>query len=59
MIWSLALTIGLLHATPPSGEGIDPVQNRIYLLMIQRADIGNSDASEMRRAFQDAAAPPL
>ncbi len=34
---------------------IDPVKNRIYLLMIQRADIGNSDASEMRRAFQNAA----
>ena len=23
MIWSLVLTIGLLHATPPSGEVID------------------------------------
>lgn len=34
---------------------IDPVKNRIYLLMIQREDIGNSDASEMRRAFQNAA----
>jgi CubicO group peptidase (beta-lactamase class C family) len=36
---------------------IDPVKNRIYLLMIQRADMGNSDASEIRRAFQDAAKP--
>ncbi len=35
---------------------IDPVKKRIYLLMIQRADIGNSDASEMRREFQNAAA---
>lgn len=35
---------------------IDPVKNRIYILMIQRDDIGNSDASEMRREFQNAAA---
>jgi CubicO group peptidase (beta-lactamase class C family) len=35
---------------------IDPLKNRIYLLMFQRADIGNSDASEMRRDFQNAAA---
>ena len=34
---------------------IDPVKNRIYLLMIQRADIGNSDASDIRREFQNAA----
>ncbi len=37
---------------------IDPVKKRIYLLMIQRADIGNSDASEIRREFQNAAAQP-
>lgn len=36
---------------------IDPVRKRIYLLMIQRADIANSDASGMRREFQDAARP--
>lgn len=36
---------------------IDPVKNRVYLLMIQRADIGNGDASEIRRSFQEAAAP--
>lgn len=36
---------------------IDPKKDRIYLLMIQRADIGNSDGSEMRRTFQNAAAP--
>lgn len=35
---------------------IDPVKKRIYILMIQRADIGNSDGSEMRREFQNAAA---
>ncbi|MEX1114586.1 MAG: serine hydrolase domain-containing protein [Akkermansiaceae bacterium] len=37
---------------------IDPVENRIYLLMIQRADIGNSDGSEIRRAFQNTALLP-
>jgi CubicO group peptidase (beta-lactamase class C family) len=37
---------------------IDPVRKRIYLLMIQRADIGNSDASDIRREFQNAAAQP-
>jgi CubicO group peptidase (beta-lactamase class C family) len=36
---------------------IDPVKKRIYLLMIQRADMKNSDASDIRRDFQDAAAP--
>jgi CubicO group peptidase (beta-lactamase class C family) len=35
---------------------IDPVKNRIYLLMIQREDMGNSDASDIRRDFQNAAA---
>ncbi len=35
---------------------IDPVRKRIYILMIQRADLPNSDASEFRRAFQTAAA---
>ena len=34
---------------------IDPVTKRIFLLMIQRADYPNSDASEVRRAFQEAA----
>lgn len=37
---------------------IDPVKKRIYLLMIQRADMGNSDASDIRREFQNAAAQP-
>jgi CubicO group peptidase (beta-lactamase class C family) len=35
---------------------IDPRKKRIYILMIQRADFPNSDASEVRRAFQEAAA---
>ncbi len=37
---------------------IDPVKKRIYVLMIQRADIGNGDASDIRRDFQNAAAQP-
>jgi CubicO group peptidase (beta-lactamase class C family) len=35
---------------------IDPVQNRIYLLMVQRANFPNADASDVRRVFQRAAA---
>ena len=39
---------------------IDPVKERIYVMMIQRADFtnqGGSDGSVVRKAFQDAAAP--
>ena len=35
---------------------IDPVKKRIYIMMIQRADIGNGDGSDIRREFQNAAA---
>jgi CubicO group peptidase (beta-lactamase class C family) len=38
---------------------IDPEKGRIYLLMIQRANFPNSDASEVRRVFQDAATKGL
>lgn len=38
---------------------IDPTRGVAYVLMIQRSDIGNSDASEVRRAFQQAAADAL
>jgi len=38
---------------------LDPVKKRIYILMIQRADFPNSDASAVRRAFQEAATAPL
>lgn len=38
---------------------IDPDKKRIYILMVQRANFPNSDASEVRRAFQDAAAAAL
>ncbi|HWY87532.1 MAG TPA: serine hydrolase domain-containing protein, partial [Gemmataceae bacterium] len=33
---------------------IDPGKKRIYILMVQRANFPNSDASEVRRAFQEA-----
>ena len=35
---------------------IDPVRGLAYILMIQRTDLGNSDGSDVRRAFQQAAA---
>lgn len=35
---------------------IDPVRERIYLLMMQRSDLPNPDGSEFRRVFQEAAA---
>ncbi len=38
---------------------IDPQKKRIYILMIQRANYPNSDASDVRRAFQEAAAKAL
>jgi CubicO group peptidase (beta-lactamase class C family) len=38
---------------------IDPVRGLIYVLMINRSDLGNSDASEIRRAFQQAAVDAL
>ena len=34
---------------------IDPTAKRIYILMVQRANFPNSDASEVRRGFQEAA----
>ena len=37
---------------------IDPVKQRVFVMMIQRADLGNGDASDMRRDFQNAAAKP-
>jgi CubicO group peptidase (beta-lactamase class C family) len=35
---------------------IDPVKKRIYILMVQRANFPNADASDLRRRFQEAAA---
>ncbi|MDB5329402.1 MAG: estB 3 [Phycisphaerales bacterium] len=38
---------------------IDPVKGVAYVLMVQRANFPNSDASDVRKAFQDAAAAAL
>lgn len=38
---------------------IDPVRGVAYVLMIQRTDLGNSDASEVRASFQQAASDAL
>ncbi len=38
---------------------IDPEKKRIYILMVQRANFPNSDASPVRAAFQEAAAAAL
>lgn len=38
---------------------IDPVRRVAYVLMVQRANFSNGDASEVRRAFQAAAAKEL
>jgi CubicO group peptidase (beta-lactamase class C family) len=38
---------------------IDPMKKRVYLLMVQRANFPNADASDVRRAFQAKAAAAL
>jgi len=38
---------------------IDPVKGVAYILMIQRSDLKNSDGSDVRQAFQQAAAAAL
>ena len=38
---------------------VDPVAKRVYLLLVQRADFPNSDASPVRLGFQEAAARSL
>ena len=38
---------------------IDPKLHRCYILMVQRANFPNSDASPVRKAFQEAAAKAL
>ena len=38
---------------------IDPVRGVAYVLMVQRSNFPNSDASDVRRAFQQAAAKAL
>lgn len=34
---------------------IDPVKHRVYILMIQRANLPNADGSDLRRVFQEEA----
>jgi CubicO group peptidase (beta-lactamase class C family) len=38
---------------------IDPVKRRAYILMVQRANFPNADASDVRKVFQDTAAAAL
>ena len=38
---------------------IDPGKKRVYILLVQRANFPNSDASEVRRGFQEAASKAL
>jgi CubicO group peptidase (beta-lactamase class C family) len=38
---------------------IDPVRGVAYILMVQRTNFPNSDASDVRRAFQKAAAAAI
>ena len=38
---------------------IDPVRGVAYILMVQRTNFPNSDASDVRRAFQQAAADAI
>ena len=38
---------------------IDPAAKRVYILMVQRANFPNSDMSETRRGFQEAASAAL
>jgi CubicO group peptidase (beta-lactamase class C family) len=38
---------------------VDPRNHRVYVLMVQRANFANSDASPVRRAFQEAVAHVL
>ena len=38
---------------------LDPVRERVFVVLYQRADIGNSDGSDIRKDFQQAAADAL
>jgi CubicO group peptidase (beta-lactamase class C family) len=38
---------------------IDPVKGVAYVLMVQRSNFRNSDASDVRRAFQKAASEAI
>jgi CubicO group peptidase (beta-lactamase class C family) len=38
---------------------VDPVKRRIFVLLVQRADLGNADGSDIRKEFQQAAVDGL
>ena len=38
---------------------VDPIKGVAYVLMVQRSNFPNSDASDVRRVFQEAAAKAL
>ena len=38
---------------------VDPVKQRVFVLMFQRADVGNSDGADVRKEFQQAAVDKL
>jgi CubicO group peptidase (beta-lactamase class C family) len=38
---------------------LDPVKKRAYILMVQRSNFPNADASDLRRDFQQAAVDAL
>jgi len=69
--WGLAWCVvrepqGVTAAVSPGSFGhggaygtqawIDPVKGRAYVMLIQRSNYPNSDASDLRKAFQEAAA---
>ncbi len=37
---------------------IDPINQRVYVLIIQRSNLPNADASGVRQAFQEASSRP-
>jgi CubicO group peptidase (beta-lactamase class C family) len=38
---------------------VDPVKQQIFVLLVQRADLGNADGSDLRKEFQQAAVDEL
>ena len=58
---SLPAVLGQQHALAEieHARRIDPVRGVAYILMVQRTNFPNSDASDVRRAFQQAAADAL
>ena len=55
--WKASVPVGM--TAPFEILSIDPVKKRIYILMVQRANFPNSDASEVRKVFQEAASASI